>query len=105
MIEAPNDRSRVGGAARWTPSSRGPIVDGVALISALEQGRLAGAALDVFDQESLPPDHPFRRLSNVVITPHLGYVSRRCYQVFYKEIVEDIAGYLRGEPIRVANAA
>ena len=86
-------------------TSRGPIVDEIALISALEQGRLAGAGLDVFDQEPLPPNHPFRRLPNVVITPHIGYVSRRCYQIFYREIVEDIAGYLRGEPIRVANAA
>jgi phosphoglycerate dehydrogenase-like enzyme len=86
-------------------TSRGPIVDEVALISALEQGRLAGAGLDVFDREPLPPNHPFRRLPNVVITPHVGYVSRRCYQIFYREIVEDIAGYLRGEPIRVANAA
>ncbi len=86
-------------------TSRGPIVDEAALISALEHGGLAGAGLDVFDQEPLPPHHAFRRLPNVVITPHVGYVSRRCYQVFYKEIVEDIAGYLRGEPIRVANAA
>jgi phosphoglycerate dehydrogenase-like enzyme len=86
-------------------TSRGPIVDEDALISALEQGRLAGAGLDVFDQEPLPPNHPFRRLPNVVITPHVGYVTRRCYEVFYQEIVEDIAGYLRGEPIRVANTA
>jgi phosphoglycerate dehydrogenase-like enzyme len=86
-------------------TSRGPIIDEDALISALEQGRLAGAGLDVFDQEPLPPNHPFRRLPNVVITPHVGYVTRRCYQVFYQEIVEDIAAYLRGEPIRVANTA
>jgi phosphoglycerate dehydrogenase-like enzyme len=86
-------------------TSRGPIVDEVALISALEQGQLAGAGVDVFDQEPLPSDHPFRRLPNVITTPHIGYVTRRCYKVFYRDIVEDIAAYLRGEPIRVANAA
>jgi phosphoglycerate dehydrogenase-like enzyme len=101
----PRELSLMKPTAYLVNTSRGPIVDEIALISALEQGRLAGAGLDVFDQEPLPPNHPFRRLPNVVITPHLGYVSRRCYQIFYREIVEDIAGYLRGEPIRVANAA
>ena len=101
----PRELSLMKPTAYLVNTSRGPIVDEIALISALEQGRLAGAGLDVFDQEPLPPNHPFRRLPNVVITPHIGYVSRRCYQIFYREIVEDIAGYLRGEPIRVANAA
>ncbi len=101
----PRELSLMKPTAYLVNTSRGPIVDEIALISALEQGRLGGAGLDVFDQEPLPPDHPFRRLPNVVITPHIGYVSRRCYQIFYRDIVEDIAGYLRGEPIRVANAA
>jgi phosphoglycerate dehydrogenase-like enzyme len=101
----PRELSLMKPTAYLVNTSRGPIVDEIALISALEQGRLAGAGLDVFDREPLPPNHPFRRLPNVVITPHIGYVSRRCYQIFYREIVEDIAGYLRGEPIRVANAA
>jgi phosphoglycerate dehydrogenase-like enzyme len=101
----PRELSLMKPTAYLVNTSRGPIVDEIALISALEQGRLAGAGLDVFDQEPLPPNHPFRRLPNVVITPHIGYVSRQCYQIFFREIVEDIAGYLRGEPIRVANAA
>lgn len=84
-------------------TSRGPIVDETALVHALEHGDLAGAGLDVFDQEPLPPDHPFRRLPNVIVTPHIGYVTRRCYRVFYRDIVESIAAYLRGEPIRVMN--
>ena len=86
-------------------TSRGPIVDEPALVNTLERGDLAGAGLDVFDEEPLPPDHPFRRLPNVIVTPHVGYVTRRCYRVFYRDIVEDIAGYLRGEPIRVMNPA
>ena len=90
-------------AAYLVNTSRGPIVDDPALVDALERGALAGAALDVFDQEPLPPDHPFRRLPNVIVTPHIGYVTRRCYRVFYRDIVDDIAAYLRGEPIRVVN--
>jgi phosphoglycerate dehydrogenase-like enzyme len=82
-------------------TSRGPIVDEKALVQALQKGTIAGAALDVFDEEPLPPDHPLRRLGNTVITPHLGYVTVETYKVFYGQAVEDIQAFLRGKPIRV----
>ncbi len=84
-------------------TSRGPIVDEKALVQALQKGTIAGAALDVFDEEPLPLDHPLRRLENTVITPHLGYVTVETYKVFYGQAVEDIRAFLRGEPIRVIN--
>lgn len=81
-------------------TSRGPIVQETALIAVLESGRI-GAVLDVFDHEPLPADHPFRRLSNVLATPHIGYVTQENYRVYYREAVEDIAGFLDGAPLRV----
>jgi phosphoglycerate dehydrogenase-like enzyme len=80
-------------------TSRGPIVDEVALIQALKEKRLAGAALDVFNVEPLPKDHPFRTLDNVLATPHLGYVSREQYEVYYSDTVQNIATWL-DEPAR-----
>jgi phosphoglycerate dehydrogenase-like enzyme len=85
-------------------TSRGPIVDEAALIQALEQGRIAGAGLDVFDEEPLPLNHPLRRLENTVITPHMGYVTRDTYEVFYGQAVEDVQAFLRGSPVRVLKA-
>ena len=82
-------------------TSRGPIVDEAALIDALERRAIAGAGLDVFDIEPLPPGHPFRRLDNTVITPHLGYVSAENYRCYFPAMVEDIRAWLAGEPIRV----
>ncbi len=81
-------------------TSRGPIVEEKALVQALEQGTIAGAALDVFDEEPLPLNHPLRRLENTVITPHLGYVTAEGYRVFYGHVVEDIQAFLRGQPVR-----
>ncbi|MBI4280098.1 MAG: D-2-hydroxyacid dehydrogenase family protein [Armatimonadetes bacterium] len=86
-------------------TSRGPIVDEAALVDALRRGIVAGAALDVFDEEPLPPDHPFRRLPNMVVTPHVGYVTAENYRLFYGQAVEDIQAFLRGDPIRVLNPA
>ena len=83
-------------AARLVNTSRGPIVDEAALVHALQQGRLAGAALDVYNTEPLPPDHVFRTLPNVLASPHLGYVSRQMYEVFYGDTVNNIVTWLDG---------
>ena len=82
-------------------TSRGPIVDENALLRALKDQRLAGAAVDVFDQEPLPVDHPFRRLDNILLSPHMGYVTKEAYEVFYPQVVEAIEEFLKGTPIRI----
>ena len=105
-------RGLIGAAelARMRPSailvntSRGPIVDEEALLAALHAGTIAGAGLDVFDTEPLPPDHPLRSAPNTVLTPHLGYVTNATYARFYGDAVEDISAYLRGAPVRVIGA-
>jgi phosphoglycerate dehydrogenase-like enzyme len=84
-------------------TSRGPIVDEVAMIAALQSGRIAGAGLDVFDVEPLPPDHPLRSLPNVTLSPHLGYVTREMLGAFYSDTVEAVVAWLDGTPIRIAN--
>jgi phosphoglycerate dehydrogenase-like enzyme len=80
--------------ARIVNTSRSPIVDEVALIEALQARRIAGAAVDVFDVEPLPPDHPFRKLENVVATPHIGYVTEDLYRTFYGDAAASIAKWL-----------
>jgi phosphoglycerate dehydrogenase-like enzyme len=82
-------------------TSRGPIVVEEALIDALQNRRIGGAALDTFDVEPLPVDHPFRTLDNVVATGHVGYVTEGTYRVFYGDAVENIRAWLDGKPIRV----
>ncbi|MDY0814660.1 D-2-hydroxyacid dehydrogenase family protein [Kitasatospora purpeofusca] len=82
-------------------TSRAAIVDQEALLAALAAGRIAGAAVDVFDQEPLPPGHPMRTAPRLLATPHLGYVSRDNYRRYYGEAVEDIAAFLAGAPVRV----
>jgi phosphoglycerate dehydrogenase-like enzyme len=82
-------------------TARGPIVEEKALIAALTAKSIAGAGLDVFDIEPLPLDHPFRELDNVVLTPHLGYVSEQNYRKQYPDVVEDIRAWLDGKPVRV----
>ncbi len=85
-------------------TSRGPVVDEPALIAALRERQIAGAALDVFDREPLPVGHPLTALDNVVLTPHLGYVTEDNYRIFYGESVENIRAYLdTGTPTRVLN--
>jgi phosphoglycerate dehydrogenase-like enzyme len=75
-------------------TSRGPLVDERALIAVLKERKIAGAALDVFDQEPLPADHQFRQLDNVLITPHIGYVTEDTYRLFYQDTVKAILNWL-----------
>ena len=82
-------------------TSRGPIVDEKALLAALSAKAIAGAGLDVFDIEPLPLNHPFRKMDNVVITPHLGYVSEQNYRGYFQGVVEDIRAWLDGKPVRI----
>jgi phosphoglycerate dehydrogenase-like enzyme len=81
-------------------TSRGPIVEERALIDVLTNRKIAGAALDVYDEEPLPDEHPLRKLNNVVLTPHLGYVTVENYRKAYSEAVEDIRAFLAGHPVR-----
>ena len=82
-------------------TSRGPIVDSGALLEALHAGAIAGAGLDVYDEEPLPGGHPLRLAPRTVLTPHLGYVTDDGYRVFYGDAVEDIAAFAAGRPVRV----
>jgi D-3-phosphoglycerate dehydrogenase len=85
-------------------TARGAIVDESALVEALDANRLAGAGLDVFEQEPLPPDHPFLRMDQVVLTPHLGYGTRESLQGFYEATVRALQAYIAGTPLGVVNA-
>lgn len=84
-------------------TSRGPIIEERALIDALTDHQFAGAALDVYDEEPLPADHPLRKLDNVLLTPHLGYVTIENYRLCYGHAVENIRAFLAGRPIRVVS--
>ena len=82
-------------------TSRAPIIDQLALYTALEQGRIGGAALDVFDTEPLPADHSFRGLPNVILTPHIGYVTAETMRVFYGGMLEALEAFIADKPIRL----
>lgn len=99
----PDELNRMKSSAYLVNTSRGPIVEEAALIQAIEQGVIAGAGLDVYDTEPLPSAHPYRTLPNVVLTPHIGYVTENSYRMFFSEIVEDIEAWLANKPIRVLN--
>lgn len=94
------DLERMKPTAYLINTARGPIVDEAALLDILQERRIAGAALDTFSQEPLPVEHPLRRLDNVVLTPHLGYVTAENYRRYYQDMVEDIAAWQAGAPVR-----
>jgi D-3-phosphoglycerate dehydrogenase len=108
MVLGERSRGLVGAAdlARMKPTAylvntaRGPIVDEAALLETLREKRIAGAAVDVFAVEPLPVDHPFRRLDNIVLTPHLGYVTEEGFRNHYSQMVEGIDAWLTGDPLR-----
>jgi phosphoglycerate dehydrogenase-like enzyme len=108
MVLSPRSRGLVGAAdlARMKPTgylvntARGPIVDEAALLEILQQRKIAGAAIDVFSVEPLPVDHPFRKLDNIVLTPHLGYVTEESFRNHYSQMVEGIDAWFKGEPVR-----
>ena len=109
MVLSPRSRGLVGRndialmkkTAILVNTSRGPIVDTNAVIEALEGGRLGYAAFDVYDREPLPADHPLRRAPNVLLTPHIGYVTEENYRSSYPQIVENVVAFLDGDPVRV----
>jgi phosphoglycerate dehydrogenase-like enzyme len=86
-------------------TSRGSLVDNSALLAALRSGAIAGAGLDVYDVEPLPLSDPLRSAPNVVLTPHLGYVTEETYRVFYGDAAEDIVAFAQGSPVRVLSAS
>jgi phosphoglycerate dehydrogenase-like enzyme len=85
-------------------TARAGIVDEEALIKALNEGRIAGAGLDVYGREPLPPEAPILKAANTVLTPHLGYVTRETYNIYFSQALEDVEAWLRGTPIRVMAA-
>jgi D-3-phosphoglycerate dehydrogenase len=96
-----DDIGRMKKTAYLINTARAPIVDQAVLLKALQDKTIAGAGLDVFEVEPLPLDHPYRKLDNVVITPHLGYVSEQNYRKYFPDIVADIRAWLDGKPVRV----
>ncbi|CAN5310099.1 D-2-hydroxyacid dehydrogenase family protein [soil metagenome] len=95
------DLARMQPTAYLVNTARGPLVDEAALLDVLQKRTIAGAGLDTFGHEPLPHDHPLRKLDNVVLTPHLGYVTEQNYRRYYGDMVENIAAWLDGKPVRV----
>jgi D-3-phosphoglycerate dehydrogenase len=94
------DLARMKPTAYLVNTARGPIVDEAALLETLQQRSIAGAGIDVYSVEPLPVDHPFRKLDNMVLTPHLGYVTEDGFRNHYSQMVEGIGAWLKGEPVR-----
>lgn len=86
--------------AYFINTSRGPIVDANALLAVLESGKIAGAGIDVYDIEPLPADSPWRHLDNILATPHIGFVTRQTYAVWYPQMAEDVRAFIAGTPLR-----
>src|SRR5438132_1693699 len=95
-----DDLARMKPTAFLVNTARGPIVDEAALLEVLQQKKIAGAGIDVFSVEPLPVDHPFRKLDNLVITPHLGYATEEVFRGHYAQMVEGIDGWLKGDAPR-----
>jgi phosphoglycerate dehydrogenase-like enzyme len=95
-----DDLARMKQTAYLVNTSRGPLVDEAALLEILQQKKIAGAGIDVFSVEPLPVDHPFRKLDNLVLTPHLGYVTEESFRSHYGQMVECIDAWFTGEPPR-----
>jgi D-3-phosphoglycerate dehydrogenase len=93
-----DELARMKPTAYLVNTARGPIVDEGALLEALTQKKIAGAGIDVFSVEPLPVDHPFRKLDNMVLTPHLGYVTEDSFRNHYRQMVEGIDAWFKGEP-------
>ena len=102
-IVSAEDLARMKPTAYVINTSRGPLIDEAALLDTLRNRRIAGAGLDTYEIEPLPADHPLLGLDNVLLTPHLGFVTRDAYSRFYGDTVENVAAFLNGEPIRVLN--
>lgn len=98
-----SDFARMKPSAILVNTSRGPIIDEAALVEALRQKKFAHAALDVYDREPLPADHPLKSLGNVTLAPHLGYVNTDVFKTFYGEALKNIEAYLDGKPTNVLN--
>ena len=96
-----DDIGRMKRSAYLINTARGPIVDEAALLKALQDQRIAGAGIDTYSIEPLPLDNPYRKLDNVVLTPHLGYVTEQAYRKYYSDMVEDITAWMAGAPVRV----
>jgi 26S proteasome regulatory subunit N2 len=109
MVLSPTTRHLITGedlklmkpTAYFVNTSRGPIVEEAGLINILKSQKIAGAALDVFDIEPLPQDHEFRKLNNVLLSPHLGYVTGEGYGAFYGQTAENVLNFLEGKPVKV----
>src|SRR5438874_5269264 len=95
-----DDLLRMKPTAYIVNTARGPIIDETALLEVLQQKKIAGAAVDVFSVEPLPVDHPFRKLDNMLVTPHLGYVTEETFRAHYGQMVEGIDAWFNGEPVR-----
>src|SRR3984885_4220955 len=99
-LVGPEDLARMKPTAYIVNTARGPIIDEAALLEVLQQRKIAGAAVDVFSVEPLPVDHPFRKLDNIVLTPHLGYVTAESFRNHYSQMVEGIDAWFKGEVLR-----
>ncbi|MFL2840975.1 MAG: D-2-hydroxyacid dehydrogenase family protein [Pseudohongiellaceae bacterium] len=91
------------GSAYLINTARGPIIDEVALLETLQNRQIAGAAIDVYDIEPLPIDHPFRNQDNLVLTSHTGYLVQELYELAYGQAIENIKAWLAGKPQRILN--